>query len=677
MEFIIVESPTKASTFNRYLKGKNYQVEATFGQIRDLPANKFAVDVETDFKPQYILVKRKKDPIKKIKSLAKKASSIILATDSDREGESIAYHIAYILGFARENWPDFQILPNGKLKRIVFHEITKKAVQEALKKPESLNIDLLKAQQARRILDRIVGYKLSPLLWKKMGKRWLSAGRVQTVALRLIVEREKEIEKFKPETFYKSEVVFKDGGEIEATLIGKDDQSYEEKVTLKLFDGNYTYTKTSIGKKTAAKIKEELKRDNFFVLAVDEKSYKRFPPPPFLTSTLQQEAFRAFGFSAKLTISLAQTLYEKGFITYHRTDSLNLSNNFLRQAKKYLAAKFGKNYSLAKPRVYKKKSKLAQEAHEAIRPTRLVDKISTKEKKITANHQRLYQLIFNRAVASQMKEAELKSIKIKIISKKGYLFQSGWSQVIFDGFLKIFGQKKEQKKYFQPNKGESVNLKKIVFSEQITSPPPRYNEASLIKALESKGIGRPSTYAPIVSTIQDRNYSVKKSGRFEPTTLGTSVCNYLVSAFPDIFDIFFTAKMEDELDSIAQGEKSMIKTLHSFYKPFSISLVREEEKKEFIDVEEETEEVCPRCAHDLVIRFSKFGKFYACSNFPKCKFTKPHYEVIDKKCPQCGGQMLVKYTKKRKKFYGCSNYPKCNFASWRLSQIERKKADYG
>lgn len=672
MNLIIVESPTKANTFNKFLS-KEYQVEATMGHIRDLPENKMALDLTKSFKPEYIINKKKSNIIAKIESLAKKASVIILATDADREGEAISYHIAHILGFIKENWPDSLIKKNNKLKRIVFHEITKEALSNALLHPQKLNLNLVNAQQARRILDRIVGYKLSPLLWKKMGKRWLSAGRVQTVALRFIVEREKEIKKFAKEPFYKIFAVFANSCELKAHLISKNNEKYEKNFTLNLFDGSYTYSKTTIDKNKSEIIKKDLQADTYKINDVVENQTKRYPAPPFTTSSMQQEAVHTLGLSSRTTMKLAQDLYERGLITYHRTDSINLSAKFLNEAQKFIKKEYGNDYALLSPRVYKTKSKLAQEAHEAIRPTDLKF-IDINNLELTYSHKRLYNLIFKRAIASQMKEGTINIIKIKILSAKGYLFGSGWEEILFDGFLKIYSPIKQKQETtvqskIKPKLGEIVSLKDLNIKETETTPPPRYNEASLIKTLEERGIGRPSTFALIISTLQERNYVEKKDNRFYPTFLGDAVCNYLSEAFSDIFKIDFTAQMEEKLDLIANGEKEIISVLDNFYDPFIKHLTKEEKNKQFIDVEEKTNEICSQCGKFLVFRYSKYGKFYACSKYPTCKFTKPYYDSIDKICPRCSGKIIIKYTKTKKKFYGCSNYPSCTFAAWRLNQI--------
>ena len=671
MDLIIVESPTKANTFNKYLKGANYQVEATVGHIRDLPKKKIGIDLEGDFAPEYVLNEEKLATIEKIRKEAKKATTIILATDADREGEAIAYHIAQILGFIDEKWPHSKIKKNSKLKRIVFHEITKDALDEALKSPRELNFDLIDAQQTRRILDRIVGYKLSPLLWKKLGKRWLSAGRVQTVALRFIVEREKEIAKFASEVYFKGAGFFntdKTDESLETKLIGKGEERYEKKFTVPLFDGEYTYSKTSIDKKDVDALKKDIESDSYTILTIDEKVNFRSPLSPYITSTLQQDAARKIGYSSKQTMRLAQNLYEKGLITYHRTDSITLSPKFVGEAAAYIKKTYGEEYLVAEARAYKTSTKSAQEAHEAIRPTQLVPSV-VGEKGLTVRHEKLYNLIFKRAVGSQMKDAQIKGLTITIQGRKGYLFRTKQEQVQFDGFLKLYEKSEYGMITFTKNEGETMTLKNVDFIESATQPPPRYSEASLIRTLEKRGIGRPSTYAPIISTIETRNYVEKLEARFHPTVLGTAVSDYLSKAFVDLFAVDFTVEMEEKLDKIAQHEHEMVKTLKEFYKPLEKHIAKENASKGQIQVQEKTDEKCPESGHPLVIKFSKYGKFFACTNYPECKYTKNFLQKVDQKCSKCQGDIVVRFTKKRRRFYGCANYPKCDFAAWKLTQI--------
>lgn len=684
MALIIVESPTKARTFNYILKSKgledknNYFVFASMGHIRDLPKSKIAIDYEHNFKPDLEPILNKEKVITQLKKLAAENQEIILATDQDREGEAISYHIAYILGYINEDWPNIGFKDGVSLKRIVFHEITPKALTEALANPGTLRLDLVKAQMARRILDRIVGYELSPLLWKKTGKNWLSAGRVQTVALRLIVEREKEIKAFKSEDYFQIFGLFDQ--DVKAKLISKDSLPYEQKYTLKLFAGDYQYIKTTINKENVENIKQDCSNDKYKVSEVYESIDPRYPMPPHTTSLLQQDAYYKHGFSSKQTMRLAQDLYERGLITYHRTDSFNLSARFVFPAKEYIEKKFGKEYALEKPRGFRTRSKSAQEAHEAIRPTKLLEVKAAfkgkKESKLTINHQRLYTLIFNRAIATQMKEAQIKTIKTEILSDKNYFFESEQQQVIFDGFLKVFDP------YYVTNhqtvvkleKGSIIKIKTLEEKALLSKAPPRYNEASLIRILEEKGIGRPSTYAMIISLIQMKNYTEKDGRYFIPTSIGTSICDYLSSSFPKIFNLSYTANLEDGLDRIANKEEDYIKLLKDFYTPFKKELDIRKEDNSVLKIEDDIKGICPDCGGNLISRFSRFGKFIACSNYPKCKYTKSIVKVVkNRKCPLCQGDVVVKFTKSKKRFYGCGNYPKCKWSAWTLKIEEIKK----
>jgi len=683
MALIIVESPTKARTFNYILKSSkaneknNYFVFASMGHIRDLPKSKIAIDYEHDFKPDLEPILNKEKIISQLKKLAGENQEIILATDQDREGEAISYHIAYILGYIDENWPSIGFKKGLTLKRIVFHEITSKALSEALANPETLRLDLVKSQMARRILDRVVGYELSPLLWKKTGKNWLSAGRVQTVALRLIVEREKEIKVFKTENYFQIFGSFE--SDIKAKLISKDSVAYEQKTTIKLFAGDYVYVKTSINKENIESIKQDCLSDKYKVLDVEELIVPRYPMPPYTTSLLQQDAYYKHGFSSKQTMRLAQDLYERGLITYHRTDSFNLSARFVFPAKEYIEKKFGKEYALEKPRGFRTKSRSAQEAHEAIRPTKLLDVKAAfkgkKEIKLTTNHQKLYILIFNRAIATQMKEASIKTVKTTMISEKKYLFESEQQQVIFDGFLKVFDPNyvTNHQTVIKLEKGMDIEIKSLEEKALLSKAPPRYNEASLIKTLEEKGIGRPSTYAMIISLIQMKNYTEKEGRYFIPTGIGTSICDYLSSSFPTIFDLSYTANLEDGLDRIANKEEDYIKLLSDFYTPFKKELEIQKGSDSMLKVEDDIKGICPQDDGNLISRFSRFGKFIACANYPKCKYTKSIVKVVkNRKCPTCGGEVVVKFTKSKKRFYGCGNYPKCKWSVWSLA-IEQPK----
>ncbi|MFA9288435.1 MAG: type I DNA topoisomerase [Weeksellaceae bacterium] len=686
MALIIVESPTKARTFNRILKSKDwggeYYVFATVGHFRDLPAKEMSVDIEHDFKPTYEIMEKKQAMVEKLQDLAKDHDRIILATDLDREGESISYHVAQLLGYIKEDWPTFDFSEKGKVERIVFHEITPKALQEALEHPQELRTDLVKAQQARRILDRVVGYQLSPLLWKKTGKNWLSAGRVQTVALRLIVEREKEIEKFKLEPYVQIFGLFETAEELKAKLVDKDGVVYEVKTKVELFDGTYEYVKTTIDVEQAKKIEADLRSDTFTIKEIKEDVVDKYPPPPYTTSLLQQDSFQKLGFPSKLTMRLAQSLYEKGLITYHRTDSFNLSAQYVFPAKDYIAKKYGAEYALEKPRGFRTKSKNAQEAHEAIRPTRVERALNDIEgKKLNAEEKKLYDLIFRRALATQMKEAKVKQITMTISTTKSYNFEAVSQQVLFDGYMKVampeFAEK--HKSAIQYTQGTTMTLKDVELQEKDTRPPWRYNEATLIRTMEEKGIGRPSTYASIIALISDKHYVEKERRYFKPSLLGTAISDYLSAGFPDIFNLTFTAKMEDGLDDIANGDQQLLTLLQDFYKPFSAELSERQKETNMIEVAEDVDpDPCPNCGGKVIARYGKFGKFYACGNYPTCKYIKQNLKFVtpEQLCPDCGGRIAVKYSfKTHKRFYGCENYPKCKYVKFALNAEGKQMVD--
>lgn len=660
MKLIIVESPTKARTLSRFLGGA-FSVEASMGHVRDLPKSTLGVDVEHDFAPTYIIPKDKQKHVTELKKLAKKAELVILATDPDREGEAIAWHIA-------------QIIDHKQLARITFHEITESAIQDALKKPGVIDTKLVDAQQARRVLDRLVGYTLSPLLWKKLSKRWLSAGRVQSVAVRLIVEREREIEKFTKEEYWTVEGIF---GELKAPLVSHEGNKYEETLKLQLFDGTYTTTRTSIHSEEEAKRIIADFAVPFTVSAVDKKQVRRSPQPPYTTSTLQQDAGRRLYFSSKKTMQLAQKLYEEGYISYHRTDSVNLSDKFVTEARQYLGTTYGARYVPSEARRYKTKSKVAQEAHEAIRPTNvsLPTLSGVANAEVNRDHHRLYELIWKRAVACQSADAVFDATSIDITSENGYLFETSGSVVTFDGYLAVTGRDSEESVIPNVVKGQTVGLTVATPVRHETAPPPRYSEASLVKTLEEKGIGRPSTYAPIISTIIDRQYVTREEKRLMPTELGKVVTDFLVANFAKIMELPFTALLEDDLDAIANGEKQWVPVIASFYKPFAQDIDRTYKETDKVRLsEEKIDEKCPNCGHDLVIRMGRFGKFIACTNFPDCTFTKQYGEKVDMKCPRCGGDIVVKRSKRGKKFYGCSNYPTCTFAAWKKEDIKKSEA---
>lgn len=644
---VIVESPTKAKTIQRFL-GKDYLVRSSYGHIKDLPKSKLGIDIENNFQPKFVIIPKARKTIKLLKEESKKSSRVILATDEDREGEAIAYHLKETLQLT-----DYQ--------RIVFHEITKRAIEEALKNPRKINMNLVFSQFGRRVLDRIVGYMLSPFLWRKVA-RGLSAGRVQSVALRLICEREREIEKFVPQEYWtiiasllklkdKSEKLKIDEAKFEAILVKKDGKTIP-KLGIKT-------------KEEAEKILNELKDAEFIVKKIEKKEIKKSPPPPFITSSLQQEAWQRLRFPAKKTMFLAQGLYERGFITYHRTDSFNLSNLALSQARKFIEENFGKNYWQF--RKFKTKSKIAQEAHEAIRPTFVNNTPQKLENKLKKDELKLYDLIWKRFLATQMQDALFDSLSV-FIGAKNYEFKTDGQTLKFDGFLKVYPLKIEEKTLPFLEEKEKLKLEKLVPKQHFTQPPPRYTEATLIKTLEKYGIGRPSTYAPIISTIQERNYVQKdKQKRFYPTDIGLVVNDLLVTHFPTIVDIKFTAKMEEELDEIAQGKKEWAQVIKEFYLPFKENLDKKEKEISKKDIaEEKTDKVCPLCGAPLIIKLGKFGRFYACSNFPKCKYTAPLEENrLNLKCPKCKkGEIVEKRTKKGKVFYACNKYPECDFAVW-------------
>lgn len=563
------------------------------------------------------------------------------------------------------------------LKRIVFHEITESAIKEAIAHPREIDHKLVDAQQARRVLDRLVGYKLSPLLWQKLSRRWLSAGRVQSVTVRLVVEREREIKKFTNVEFWTIEGDFDTSthSPIHASLISKDGVKYEKTLRFDLFDGKYTTTSSMIdNKQKAESIINDLKSP-FIVSSVDKKEIRRTPPPPYTTSTLQQDAGRRLGFSSKKTMQLAQKLYEEGIITYHRTDSVNLAEKFITEARAYISSTYGAMYIPGSPRRFQTKSKLAQEAHEAIRPTdasRTSEQFTVTTQEINRDHIRLYDIIWKRALACQAREAVFDSTTISITSVNGYVFGCQGSIITFDGFLKILGRENNNEiELPRVTAGEVVLLTGATPTQHYTSPPPRYTEATLVKALEEEGIGRPSTYAPIITTIQDRMYVGKEDKKLIPTDLGITVTDFLVRYFPNILELPFTAQMEDQFDAIAAGQKAWQPVIRDFFTPFAADLDKAYETAEKVSMPVETlEEKCPDCKNSLVIRTGRYGKFIACSTFPSCKYSRQLVEKIDKQCPRCKGDIVVKKSRRGKTFYGCGNYPTCNFAAWKKEDIK-------
>ncbi len=652
MQLIIVESPTKSKTISRFL-GPKYRALASYGHVRDLPKSKLGVDVENDFRPKYIIPTKSRKIITLLKKELEKAETVILACDQDREGEAIAWHLTQILDLDDKK----------PYQRIVFHEITKSAIEEALKNPRKIDMNLVDAQQTRRVLDRIVGYKLSPFLWKKVA-RGLSAGRVQSVAVRLVCEREREIQNFVPQEYWEIAALLQSQIHTDKKQINTDNKSFWAKLVKK---DDKVIPKLGIKtKEEAEKIVKDLKDAEYRVEKIEKKEIKRNPLPPFTTSMLQQEAWRRFKWPAKFTMRIAQQLYETGKITYHRTDSLNLSDLSLFAAKKFIVNEYGKNYWAGFLRKYKAKGRV-QEAHEAIRPTYPDRTPEILKSKLENNQFKLYDLIWRRFIACQMAQAIFDSTTVDI-QAKNYTFRATGQILKFDGFLKVYPIKYEENELPPLEKEEMLKLIKLIPSQHFTQPPARYTEATLIKVLEENGIGRPSTYAPILSTIQERNYIEKdEQKRFRPTEIGTVVNDLLVNHFPEIVDIGFTAEMEENLDKIAEGKRKWTPVIREFYEPFEENLQKKYQEVSKKDITEKpTEKTCPKCGAPLLIRLGKYGKFYACSKFPKCRYTESLEEnTLGIKCPKCKkGKIVEKRTKKRKIFYGCSNWPKCDFALW-------------
>lgn len=694
---IIVESPTKVRTLSKFL-GKDFTIKASVGHVKDLPKKEFGIDIENHFKPIYVVIDGKEKILKELKRVAKDTDRVFLATDPDREGEAIAWHIAEELNG-----------DSDKVMRVEFNEITERAVKEALKRPRRLDVNLFNAQQARRVLDRLVGYKLSPLLWRKV-RRGLSAGRVQSVALRLIVDREREIDAFKPVEYWS----------ITTTLEGKEPPPFNAR--LLQIDGN----KVEIGNETdARRIVDDLKDKTFIVNKIEKKKKTRSPAPPFITSTLQQEASRKLRFTAKKTMLIAQQLYEGvelgdegpvGLITYMRTDSVRVARESQDEAREFILKEFGIEYLPQSPPVYKSK-KSAQDAHEAIRPTSVLRTPKSIKNYLNRDQYRLYELIWNRYIASQMNPAQLEQTTIDILADR-YTFRATGTVVRFAGFMAIYTEDVDDTTDEEGNglpilkEGETLRALSIEPHQHFTQPPPRYTEATLVKELEAKGIGRPSTYATIISTIQDRRYVEKIEGKFKPTELGILVNDLLVQRFSDVMDYNFTARMEDKLDKVESGRFGWVDVVMDFYKPFNSDLSKamedigkvrpadipteevcekcgkpmvikwgrhgrfvacsgfpecknrrslKEESAQSREIEQ-TDEVCERCGSPMVIKSGRFGKFLSCSRYPECKNAKPY--GIGIKCPEDHGEIVERKTKKGKIFYSCSNYPKCKFATW-------------
>jgi len=661
-KLVIVESPAKAKTVQRYL-GKDYTVKASVGHVRDLVRSELSVDVENQFSPKYRVPNEKRPVVKELKQLAKTAEQIFLATDPDREGEAIAWHLM-----------EAAEIDETRTNRVIFHEITKPAIEEAFGHPRTINMDLVNAQQARRILDRLVGYNLSPLLWQKVRSR-LSAGRVQSVALRLIVEREREIEDFIQEEYWT----------IEAEL--RPDHSKKTYIA-KLFKINQEEPSLN-NKEIAYSYLEELEKANYWITKVKKGERKRKAPAPFITSTLQQEASRRLGFTARRTMALAQQLYEgldvgeggsTGLITYMRTDSTNISDIAQKEARQYISNKFGASYLPESLPQHKTRAVKAQEAHEAIRPTSVFRSPEDVKKFVKGDQFKLYQLIWKRFLASQMEAAIYHTVSVEIQadgSINQYEFRASGSTLKFSGFLVVYEEAKDEDKQngndtgiLLPSNladGQKQELQRLIPEQHFTTPPPRFTEASLVQLLEEYGIGRPSTYAPILSTIQERGYVDREKKRLIPTETGKIVNDLLVDHFTEVVDPGFTASMENSLDQVASGDKVWNSVINDFYKDFSVHLARA--KEEMPETKTELEKVgrnCPDCGHELVIRFGRFGKFISCSNFPTCRYTEPILEKIGVKCPDCStGEIVIRRTRKGRIFFGCSNYPDCQFTSWK------------
>ena len=671
---VIVESPAKARTIERIL-GSNYVVKASKGHVRDLPKGSLGVNIENGFAPSYSVVKDKQAVVRELKKLGESASSIYLATDPDREGEAISWHLVKAAAWDKGSTP---------LHRVVFHEITREAVKEAFDHPRDVNIELVNAQQARRILDRLVGYQISPLLWRKV-QRGLSAGRVQSVALRMVVERERAIESFVPREYWAIEADLQKTRRTKADKVGRFSAGL---LNLKGQKGKLDIPDGPAG----SRIEAELQGAAYKVAQVKQREVRQSPSPPFITSTLQQEAWRKLRFSAKRTMVVAQQLYEglpmgdegsMGLITYMRTDSTNVTPSALEEARDFIRRKFGGDYLPKQARFFKKKAKGAQEAHEAIRPTSLYREPQGLKPHLSPDQLKLYDLIWRRMLASQMAEARSDSTTVDTEAEcKGpatvYIFRVIGTVLKFPGFRALYMEGKDDAEKEEGSGalpelsiGEDLDCLNLDLKQNFTEPPSRYTEASLIKALEENGIGRPSTYAPTVSTIVDRQYVLKERGKLKPTTLGCTVSDLLSQFFSDIMDTGFTARMEEELDEVASGERQWVPMLNDFYGPFQKALEVATESMPRVRVEEATDEVCEKCGQPMVIKTGRFGRFMACSDYPTCKNTKPIVKKIGVACPKCGGDLLERRGKGRGRiFYGCSRYPDCDFIEGRRPVAE-------
>ena len=663
-KLVIVESPAKAKTIGKYL-GRGYKVTASMGHVRDLPASTLGIDVENGYTPKYITIKGKQKLVKELKAEAKKCDGVLLATDPDREGEAISWHLANILG-----------LDPSAPNRVTFDEITKKGVREGMAHPRAINIDLFNAQQARRELDRLVGYKLSPFLWKKV-RRGLSAGRVQSVAVRLIRDRELEIENFKPDEYWNIDALLNPQGEkgeftarLAATADGK-------KLTVTADGKKLTVT----NKQQADGILAALDGKDYTITKIEKGKRRRQPSPPFITSTLQQDASRAFGFSATRTMRAAQTLYEGmdiaghgtvGLITYMRTDSLRIAAEAQAAAKTFIAERWGDNYVCKTARKWKSRSATAaQDAHEAIRPSMPELTPDEVEQSISGDTAKLYRLIWSRFMASQMADCIQDTVSASITAGD-YLFRASGFRVSFDGFTALYEEstddaKKKETALPPLEEGQTLKLKKLTADQKFTQPPPLYTEATLIHALEENGIGRPSTYAPIITTIVDRGYVEKDQKKLKTTPLGQAVNTVMMEQFPDIVNVKFSADMEKKLDVVEAGQADWVKTIDDFYQGFEKSLEQAEKNMEGKRIKVEdipTDEICEKCGRPMVIKSGRYGKFVACSGFPECRNAHPLVKDTGGLCPLDGGHMLVRKSAKGRVYYGCSNYPKCNYMTW-------------
>jgi len=649
---VIVESPAKAKSISKFLS-RNYLVRASMGHLRDLPKSQIGVDVDNDFEPKYISIRGRGNLVKELKAAAKNADKVLLASDPDREGEAIAWHLAHLLG-----------LDLNDNTRIEFHEITKPTIQNAVKNARKIDMNKVNAQQARRVLDRLVGYKLSPLLWRKV-KKGLSAGRVQSVAVRLICDREEEIRSFEPEEYWTLEAELQcEAGSFTAKLLNKEGKKF----TIK-------------NKAQMEEVLKELQSAGFQISDVSIKEKKRQPAPPFTTSSLQQEAYRRLNFTPKKTMMLAQQLYEGldlgkegtvGLITYMRTDSVRIANTAQEEAREFILRQYGPDYCPPEPRKFSSKGR-AQEAHEAIRPTSILRLPDAIKEHLSRDQLKLYRLIWERFLASQMSAAVYDTVTVDVTAKD-YLFRANAAKIKFPGFLTVYEESSDDPE--KPNSsagcldgqlqaGQKLKLLKLIDKQHFTEPPPRYTEATLVKKMEEEGIGRPSTYAPTIETIQTRGYVVKEDKKLVPTELGEIVVALLKEHFPDIVDLEFTANMEEKLDDVEEGKAHWKTVIRDFYEPFAQTLEIAEQKIDKIKVEDEvSDEVCELCGRRMVIKMGKFGKFLACPGFPECRNARPLLEEAGVNCPKCGEKLVVRRYKKGRKFYGCSKYPDCDFITW-------------